>query len=770
VDAVGGGCRAAGEDRRATVKRAARSRRFNPMVMLPRWVAAPIVALAGIVLFIFMVPRPGSSPREPTTVTWRPLAEPSREADTLLLPDLTSVETINAGGGFLDGDVNTPQRELAANFAFGRGRFGPAVRALPGRADYVFYPIDGVLDGREFTIEFWARSPRPWSGIQSGTATVSVRGGPGGNRLQILAARNGQCAVLLGSLETVPTRAYRATWQKPCAELGLTAERWHHVAVTLRRRTLHIYIDGREVGRVGGVRFVPLWSDTTNAEGLQLGGEPGTSAGIWISDVRVSRTARVPDRPTRLRPLSGRLTVDAARPTGTVPADLIGSLKIGPITPSQARSALDVIREGDTVTATPIKRGAPDATHPAAGHSGRFAYDWEVVDRSFRWLKARGLKGYIDTDATPQLLGGSVAPNAATPLIGRTYANEVPDDLDAWAAVIGDLVHHVRDNAYAVTRWTVWNEPDLGSAFWNGTMEQYLDLYAVTARAVKAADPRAKVGGPELSSLNSSWIKALFARADRDHLPLDFIAFHDYSGDLNTIAQARAIVDRYARRYGFPTPFPITIGEFNWSDRNEAGAGRFKDGYWHVRSLGAAYTTAAIIQAVKLGGFEQFIWSHTSGVSGPIRSGAKYATMQLIGDHGEQWAPFNALTGWKRTVGRTLVWTAADLPPGVFDLASKDPVTGRLGLVFANHGWAQRQGRTVAVTVKNLAARRYRLTRSVVDRAHSSRWDVAQDRPDGARQNDLQTVERRTMQSSGAISFSVRLPMWSSTFITLEPL
>ena len=47
--------------------------------------------------------------------------------------------------------------------------------------------------------------------------------------------------------------------------------------------------------------------------------------------------------------------------------------------------------------------------------------------------------------------------------------------------------------------YEVWNEPNL-SGFWRGTMEQYFELYKVTATTVKNIDPLFKVGGPSTSS------------------------------------------------------------------------------------------------------------------------------------------------------------------------------------------------------------------------------------------------------------------------------
>jgi hypothetical protein len=189
--------------------------RFRPRLLL-----TGLVAIAGVLALIVVAIGGRTSPDRPATVTWKPLTRPAREADTLFLPDLASAGAVNRAGGFLNGDETVPQRDLARNFQFGAGRFGPAVRPIPGRGDFVFFPVDGLLDAREFTLEFWARSPRSWSAIATGKAALSVVGGFGGNRLQILAPYAGQCAVILGSLETVPARAYTKTWQAPATGWG----------------------------------------------------------------------------------------------------------------------------------------------------------------------------------------------------------------------------------------------------------------------------------------------------------------------------------------------------------------------------------------------------------------------------------------------------------------------------------------------------------------------------------------------------------------------
>jgi hypothetical protein len=60
------------------------------------------------------------------------------------------------------------------------------------------------------------------------------------------------------------------------------------------------------------------------------------------------------------------------------------------------------------------------------------------------------------------------------------------------------------------------------------------------------------------------------------------------------------------------------------------------------------------------------------------------------------------------------------------------------------------------------------LTRWLVDTAHSSRWDLAEDRPEGAAQDGLAQVEQRPLAvTSGEAVIDLELPPNSATFITM---
>ena len=714
------------------------------------------------------------------------------EADTLFLPDLTSPSTINAGGGWLAGPAPQSQEQISRNFQFGPGKFGAAIRGKPGNeSNFVFFPLDGLVPADEWTTQFWAKADRSWTGV-NGTVFALVGGQT--NSLHLYAG-GGKCGVDVATYQTNPgPGSYQGNWERPCETLGLTAGRWHAFAFTFKDATLTIYVDGRLTGTINNVKWRPLWTDDTAANGVQIGGRPNSS--VWVSDVRIARTARIPGRPVALRSLQGSVVIDAHAVTGSVSPHLLGALHpdYGNATSEQVRAALQTIRTTDFLTATPIKRGGTDKHHPSLGISGKFAYDWQVVDRTLDWMKARGVAPYISLDASPQILGGSVGPfvpggrppsyigNLDRDMVNYSYYSpRVPDSLSDLSTLVRDLAHHILvQRRQQVAYWSVGNEPDLPD-FWQGTKSQYYDTYAAAVKAVRAVDRSARVGGPEISSfdLSSGWIDGLLARAARQHLPVDFIAYHEYSGDIANIDRVRRTVDRYAALHGFPKPLPVVMGEFNWSPANTFMIGSsylWQTDQWPVRSFGAAYTIASLIHATELPAVPVLVYSHLSygqpridgkrGLDTSPRRGG-FASDQLIGPDGMQWAPYNALKGFKGVVGREILAGSQQLPPGIYSLSTKDPATGRLGLVFANYGWAQRQSRTVKVTVKNLASGSYRLQRWLVDQSHSSRWDAAQDRPEGALHDGLERVEDRALRVSRIATFSLDLPPWSATFVSL---
>jgi xylan 1,4-beta-xylosidase len=163
--------------------------------------------------------------------------------------------------------------------------------------------------------------------------------------------------------------------------------------------------------------------------------------------------------------------------------------------------------------------------------------------------------------ATDRLIA-SIKSVAAEPLfrVGRSIgaAADPPADLDKYAQIVRHVVLHYNKGwdkgfHYGIRYWEIWNEPDF-KVFWTGSPQLYYTLYDKTARAIKAADRDALVGGPTISKpLDAGAYREGFldyVRANR--LPLDFFSWHLYTLDSNdpynfvTIArQLRPILDTH---------------------------------------------------------------------------------------------------------------------------------------------------------------------------------------------------------------------------------
>lgn len=128
-----------------------------------------------------------------------------------------------------------------------------------------------------------------------------------------------------------------------------------------------------------------------------------------------------------------------------------------------------------------------------------------------------------------------------------------PADPARWARICLGIIRHynagwANGHHWNIRCWEIWNEPDIPPANWAGTWEDYFQLYAAAATAIKAEFPGVQVGGPAYAIGIPHLVRGeeqTFARAFlvfcREHnLPLDFFSWHTYAvGDL-TVWERRA--------------------------------------------------------------------------------------------------------------------------------------------------------------------------------------------------------------------------------------
>ena len=170
---------------------------------------------------------------------------------------------------------------------------------------------------------------------------------------------------------------------------------------------------------------------------------------------------------------------------------------------------------------------------------GRPVYDWTIMDKIFDAYVEAGNVPLIQVGFTPEALSDAPGPYRHSWSLEDRYTSITtgwaapPNDLRKW----GDLVHawarHLADR-YGEERvsgwpWEVWNEPD--GHYWTGTIPQFCEMYAVTAKAIKRALPAARVGGPHTCGAFDNPKAQTFLRQFLQFVvdqkpPIDFIAFH----------------------------------------------------------------------------------------------------------------------------------------------------------------------------------------------------------------------------------------------------
>ena len=207
-------------------------------------------------------------------------------------------------------------------------------------------------------------------------------------------------------------------------------------------------------------------------------------------------------------------------------------------------------------------------------------YNFSYVDQSYDGLLANGVKPFVEISFMPRKLA------AKEILHAFWYKQNVspPKDYAKWDDLITQFARHLVDRygIDEVRQWyfEVWNEPNID--FWGGEPKQatYWDLYDHTARALKAVNPRLRVGGP--STAQAAWAGDFIRHCSENHIAVDFVSSHVYGNDRSEdvfathedIARNHMVcrsvkkVHEEIQKSAMPK-LPLIWSEFNASYKNE---------------------------------------------------------------------------------------------------------------------------------------------------------------------------------------------------------
>ena len=184
------------------------------------------------------------------------------------------------------------------------------------------------------------------------------------------------------------------------------------------------------------------------------------------------------------------------------------------------------------------------------------SYDFEYTDLLLEKL--------YEYDCPPVFRLGVTIENAHGRGFKPRYINP-PKDPAKWARICEKIIAHYNEGwaegyHFGIKYWEIWNEPDFGfqtekpyNQMWTGTNEQFYELYAVTAKHLKACfGNRIKVGGygscgfyhilskpetpaelyRETNPQKNHHMEFLYGFLDyiqKEKAPLEFFSWHSYA-------------------------------------------------------------------------------------------------------------------------------------------------------------------------------------------------------------------------------------------------
>jgi xylan 1,4-beta-xylosidase len=214
-------------------------------------------------------------------------------------------------------------------------------------------------------------------------------------------------------------------------------------------------------------------------------------------------------------------------------------------------------------------------------HNGKPEYNWQYIDELFDFIHSIGMKPFVELGFMP----GGLASGSKTIFWWKGNVTP-PKDMKKWEEFIRAFTLHVQEryghDEMKTWYFEVWNEPNL-DGFWAGTQQQYFDLYAASARAIKSVSPEYKVGGP--GTAGCGWIKEFLKFCETNQAPVDFVSTHTYgveSGFLDETATHGTALSR--------NPNSI-FGEVKWV-RKMISDSAFPKAELHFTEWSSSYTPA----------------------------------------------------------------------------------------------------------------------------------------------------------------------------------
>ena len=169
-------------------------------------------------------------------------------------------------------------------------------------------------------------------------------------------------------------------------------------------------------------------------------------------------------------------------------------------------------------------------------------------------------------------LGESAENDSEAHIHPYLYAVPPKDNLK-WAKICEGIIKHYNEGwadgyHWDIKYWEIWGEPDSPS-LWNGSMDEYFELYCVTAKYLKDKLPNLKFGGygtigfyaltrPDDPSFQREpytklvgYMNDFFQKAKDENAPIDFFSWHIYSSNIEEFVRFEDESVKLLKQHGF---------------------------------------------------------------------------------------------------------------------------------------------------------------------------------------------------------------------------
>src|SRR4030042_3013410 len=198
-------------------------------------------------------------------------------------------------------------------------------------------------------------------------------------------------------------------------------------------------------------------------------------------------------------------------------------------------------------------------------------------------VKKNGGQVAILIHVIPAWLSSSKSDDPVGRGISGSKANiSPPEDYKKWSELVKVIVNHFNNELKLDALYIIWTEPDLDFV-WRGTEEDYFKLYKYAVLGARLADPKAKVGGPAVSSWKAKRNPPISRYKDKPFLynfleycskngieelglsriPVDFAVFHSFNNHPALWEITASDVKYSLKKFDFDPHTPLFVAE--WS-------------------------------------------------------------------------------------------------------------------------------------------------------------------------------------------------------------